>query len=299
MIESFGEIVIEYRDPNHFSTTQTIGHAHPCSGIHLNNAYAANFGSIPVVWWDDFRAGLQHELGHVLEMEHTGDDDTFDGRTPIMSTCTSSFETGSVRTISQDDTQNLQHQTSALNPQTMTANLGFNRGTSYFAKSGSTQWFVDSSTRLQWRPNTNPSGYFYQTTAAARALVETSNQKYSARINWARINWGSPGTIYVRLYARPVTYADTTTNCSYESGWDMNSNRSPGPWYYKAGASAFTSGAPTSMALLDTLPATMTSQFVDMQIRVTHNVEWYSPVSQYIAFDNVRIRCAGGGVQCN
>ncbi|NCG24073.1 MAG: hypothetical protein GWP47_08095 [Actinobacteria bacterium] len=299
MVESFSEIVLQYHNPSHFSSTTTFGHAHACTGIHLNNAYAANFGSIPATWWDDFRAVLQHEFGHVMEMEHTGDDDTFDGRTPIMSTCVSSFETGGVRTISQDDTQNLQHQTGILTPQTMTANLGFNRGTSYFAKSGSTQWFVDSSVRLQWRPNTNPSGYFYQTTAAARATAESGNQSYRARINWARVAWGNPGTVYVRLYARPVTYGDQTASCAYESGWDQNSLRTPGPWYYKAGASAFSSGAPTSLATQDTLAATMTSQFVDLQIRVTHSIKWYSGVSQYVAFDNVRVRCAGGGTHCS
>lgn len=285
MQESFGEVVIRWQDPSHFSSPDTSGHTHPCSGIDLNIARQPATMPPSSAWLEDFRALLQHEMGHILELEHTGDEDSFDGGKPIMSTCMS-FTSGSGREIRQDDWQNLHYQKAYVNGgETMSANLGFNRGLSYFAATGGNYWYTDSSARTRFkRPNW---GYFYQTTAVARA----SGEDYGVRVNWARLYSGTYGYVFAQMYARPVTYGDQTTNCVYESGWDQNSTRTPeSVWYYKGGASGYNSGSPTSLATLDTPAVSMSSLFVDIQLRAWTTFEYTNGFAQYALFDNVRVR---------
>jgi len=239
-------------------------------------------------WYDNMAPVIQHELGHTMGHRHTGRYDSHDSRRPVMATC-QSFSNSSLRSLSQDDWESHQRINGALNPETMTANVGFNRGTSYYAKNGGSYWYMSGST-LRWRRGSPSSDQkFYQTTAVAGS----AGKSYDVRINWARPFSGLDAGVWASMYARPVSYASDSCGAvpGAVSGHSLTGARSPGSvWYFKGDVGQSVPATPTSLTHMDTTIGSMTGNTVDIQLRVASNAADTSGNSQYMTFDNVRIR---------
>lgn len=292
--ESFGELVITYQPSSHFSdpnhpgggTGTILGTRHQCTSIHINELYMPPSYPPPSGWYADMGKLLQHEIGHGFGFDHTGDDDSHEGATPIMSTCIGGFDNQSTKKIAQDDFQMGHYEHGTLNPESMTANVGFNRGTTYYAKTGGTSWFTGSG-GVYWKPTTSGGGYFYQTSSVS----ESAQDWFDARINWKRTVAGLGGIVKVEMWARSVSYSGGSCSPSlFNSNVNQNGTRSLGSWVLKAANVVWNSGGVTSLTSLTTVQAKMYSQFVDIQIRGSHQMRYQSGAYIPLLFDNVRIR---------
>ncbi len=293
--ESFGELVLQWKPDTHFSASghagdgNTLAVRHSCSSVHINEDNLPPSYPPPSDWYADMGRVLQHEIGHGFGFDHTGSGDSHEpSATPVMSTCSAGgFPGSSARHVAQDDYQAGQYAHGTLNPETMTANVGFNRGTSYYQTNSGTSWFTGSG-GVYWKPDTSGGGYFFQTTSVS----ESAGDSFDAKINWRRTVNGLSGTVWVYMYARGVTYSGAgCAATNFNSGVNQNGTRDETIWYLKKWKGVWNNGGVTSaLAGLETLSASMTSAFVDIQIRARHDMRYNSGSYIPLLFDNVRIR---------
>lgn len=241
-------------------------------------------------WYADMGRVFQHELGHAMGLWHTARQDSDDGLRPLMNTC-QAFTASSNRSLSQEDWQSHQRMNGDLNPETMSANIGFNRGNKYYTKTSGSFWYM-SGAYLMWRRGTpNADQKFWQTTAVSGS----AGKSYDVRINWRRPTAGAAGTVWASMYARPVTYGADPGTCNanpgHQTGQTYTGSRNDNTtWYFKGNLGVSVPAGVTSLTHADTTTGSMTGNNVDIQLRVATNISTTAGSSQYMQFDNIRIR---------
>lgn len=288
MINSSGEIDIFFVPDSQLTGIANAQCTSTHKRIRISDDYAPPTIGPDSNWYADMGRLVQHELGHTMGLWHTGHLDSHDSRKPVMATC-APFEDSSDRSLSQDDWESHQRVNGALNPETMSANVGFNRGFSYYGRSAGSVWNMSGSTLLFRRQTPSDDHKFFQTTAVAGS----SGNMYAVRINWARPYSGAAAGVWASMYARGVTYGPggCSGNPQPVSGHTYSGTRTAGStWYFKSDVGDSVPTYPTSMTHMDTLTNWMIGNTVDIQIRVSSNAATTSGASQYLRFDNVRLR---------
>jgi len=236
----------------------------------------------------------RHEMGHLLGLEHTGNDDSQDGSVETMATCTS-VDTVSPG-LSQDDSGNITHKKGDLDPETIHANAGWEEGTTFWGYSNlayvnlSTTNPADGARALEWRPVV-PNGLIYQTMNYAAAGGFTID----ARTNHRKLS-SSPtsGLVTLQILVRQVTYA-SNPQCSYPTGKDQNDRIYVQESWTTVGVQT---AAPTTQwaMLTESTPYTISSLWdaADIRVRVKSNVAYTSGSGMAtIATDTTRARDQG------
>ena len=289
MIEASGEIEVSWVPSADIGGSIAAAN---CSDdrIRISNTNFPLPAGPDAAWYADMGRVFQHELGHTMGLWHTARYDSDDGKRPIMNTC-QAFTHSSFRSMSQEDWQSHQRLNGDLNPETMSANIGFNRGTNFYKKTSGSFWYT-SGNYLYWRRGTpNADHKFYQTTAVSGS----SGDSYDVRINWRRPTAGAAGTVWASMYARTVTYGADPGTCNAtpapQPGQTYTGSRTEGTtWYFKGNVGVSVPAGVTSLTHADTTTGSMTGNNVDIQLRVATNIATTGGASQYMQFDNVRIR---------
>lgn len=263
-----------------FQGTSTYGQASCTSGfIKLNPDIRGNTLLLPIV--------ARHEMGHVLGLGHTGDEDSFNGdNPPTMATCLSE-SVAATRKYAQDDAGALIFRNSGLTPEFIHANDSFEENTKYWGITGGT-WTVvtggaiNGSKYLKFKP-TSSADNVYQTMnfAVAGARVD-------ARVNNARDASTDTGTVKLEIQVRSHNYGSNPA-CSWPTGKDQNTV-TLGTWSTVA-TTNWVAVAP-SWTSLDTpiynVPTTWDA--ADARVRFYSNVKNSSGALTYVRIDNLRAR---------
>lgn len=288
------------------SLSETTGSAdvdvyfHPSPGGNSNSLASAecvwpqatiSFNSVLEDDWStsDWEHISRHEMGHLMGLEHTGDDDSFGGQTETMATCASHTSTS----LSQDDVGNITHKKGDLSPETINANAGFEEGTTWWGKSSvqdfshATGGAQDGSGYLTFRPSA-AYGYVYQTMNYAAS----GGKKIDARVNHKKIvNWATTGNMKMEILVRSVEYKDGTCGSGWPTGKDQNHRDDVGSWT-TVRTDTFTPSASwswTTVGALYTIPSSWDA--ADIRIRVRSNLK-YVQYGNYstVAIDTTRAR---------
>lgn len=171
------------------------------------------------------RQAARHEIGHMIAMRHTGNDDSMNNdNPPSMSTC-DHFEN---HILSQDDYGQLTFGKTRLGHSALTANPGFEQGTSFWGvTSGSNSYLTSGGATGPGNIRYTGSGAVYQSMRWADAPGKHVRSTINAERN-ASLDHGS---VRVQLYARSVTYAAAVAgDCDYTDGRNWNKTTSIGAW---------------------------------------------------------------------
>ena len=167
-----------------------------------------------------------HEMGHVLGLNHTGWEDSFDSNKPIMGICDyDNME------VAQDDRGNVVRLLGDLSPGTIHANAGFEMGSKeYWGKSSVASWSVstlntlDGDYNLRFKPSAT-NGYVYQTMNVA---ADETSTDFDARFNYRKVSTGSTtGKMTMQILSRRVEYGFISSGCEYnrfQGGATINQN---------------------------------------------------------------------------
>ena len=222
-----------------------------------------------------FEYVLAHEMGHALNLRHTGElDSQYGGHdgVPLMSTCL----LGEVGTIARnDDHASLTYVHAIGANRTLTADYGFEAGIRFFSASGAQPQHVTGST----------SGGDYHVSIVPNSsldnIVQTVNFSAGAsKVVMPTLQYMTPGAtsgnVKVELWSRPVTYRYSTGegSCGYPvPNVDMNV-RTPEPDYPYGWNLVKTDTYPLSNTWRVGQPSTgylvptVTNGSVDLRIRV-------------------------------
>jgi len=231
----------------------------------------------------------RHEMGHLLGLEHTGDDDSFGGPAETMATCTSSATTGT--SASQDDYGNITHKKGDLEPEIIHANAGFEQGTSFWGTSQVSSFYTTTSNpqdgldAARFKPSA-AGGYIYQTMNYAAA----GEKSIDARTNHRKTSSAeTSGTVTLEILVRQVTYADNP-QCSYPTGKNQNVRSSVGSWTVvrQEAATPTTSWAILTEATLYTINAGWHA--ADIRVRVKSTVQFSLGNYAELGIDTTRAR---------
>lgn len=232
----------------------------------------------------------RHEGGHVLGLNHTGWGDSHDGVRSSMTTCQNRDQWVSTA-ISQDDVSGLAHAHSDANPRTLTANLGFEQGLTY--------WFSDGATTYINTDTSAASGTQYAVfsggLAERRLLTSTrvgvlGSRSVRATAAVRKIRSTDVGSATIDLYVRDVTYGAGACANNFIDGRDWNASSSPVDWLkVRVGG-----GNPsTSWTSYDTAAWTTFANdgALDLRVEVHDGVNTSSGGSAGIHVDEARVRC--------
>jgi hypothetical protein len=226
----------------------------------------------------------RHEMGHILDLTHTGKDDSFGGPTPAMATCVGLQG----KAMSQDDYGGLIHKQTSQQREAIHANASFEQGTSWWGISNIASFFTttahasDGTTSARIRPNSS-TGYLFQTMNYAAAAGEPID----ARINIRRLDSSHTGVMSFNILKRKVTYA-SPASCDYPTGKNQNV-RSEGSWVVVRVETCTPSNswATCTEGTLYTVPS---GDAHDLRITVYSNVKTSSGTYATVAVDFARIR---------
>lgn len=239
---------------------------------------------------------LAHEMGHALNLRHTGEDDSQylggDGM-PVMATCLG----GSSPTIPRNDDHAALTYAHAIGAdRTLTADYGFEAGLRFFSASGAQPQHVTGSTsggdyHIQVVPNSSQDN-----------IVQTINFSAGAsKIVMPTMQYATPGAtsgnVRIELWSRPVTYTSSSNvdHCGYPiPNVDMNT-RTPAPDDPSGWSLVKSNIYPLSNTWRVAEPAsgylvpTVTNGSVDLRIRV-YTTAGISGGYIHTHYDDVRIQ---------
>lgn len=263
-----------------FHNTSKYGEA-SCVGkyIKLNPDLRGNSSLLTTV--------ARHEMGHILGLHHTGDDDSFNGdNPPTMATCLSQ-SVAATRKYAQDDAGAVLFRLSGLNPEIIHANEGFEEDTKYWGKTGGA-WSVviggavNGDKYLKYNPSST-SYYVYQTMNFA-----VSGSKVDARVNQRRDASTDTGTVMLSFEVRERTYG-SNPQCSWPTGKDQNTV-TLGTW--SPGKSTDWVAVASDWQSLTTPVFTVDTSWdaVDIRVKFYSNVKTSSGSWTYVRIDDLRAR---------
>jgi len=158
-----------------------------------------------------FRSVIAHELGHALGFGHVGENDSWDGKTPVMTTCRSNAST-----FTQDDAAGA----NAISNRSgqffnVTANSSFENSSRYWGKTAGDSWYsrnggVDGSARHLEFDRNNQVAYIWNTTRLADNQGHTLDW-VKARANYRKALPNHYGNIQVVLRVGKYNYPNGPT----------------------------------------------------------------------------------------
>ena len=246
-----------------------------------------------------FKDTAAHEMGHHLEMWHTGAYDHFGGSEPsYMGICEEVF---SGQALSQDDNGHASHHWGAANNPGIHANAGFEAGTLYWGTSSATSYTstadpYNGSKSLRWRPSAS-GGYVYQT----MNLVDAGGRAIDARTAYKKVSTAATtGYVKLQILRERINYASTypgsCENGQFQAGPTVDQNfREDLYGFIQIRSQKFT---PTTSWKLGTEinPNTFSSSWegFNIRVRVTSDVTYVSNSDfALLDIDATRVRDRG------
>lgn len=178
--------------------------------VEVNSDYVNNSAFVYKV--------ARHEMGHLLGMEHSGDQDSWNGdNPPTMSTCIDIPQFSSVNQLSQDDQAYANWLHGVLSNRQLHANIGYEQGAGRWGKSaGSISWLSSGGATgpgLLAFSTTTHTSYVFQTVNLATGDDDLS---FRMAFNY-KVGTGVDGVADGRLLRQDISYLGDNT-CDYADG---------------------------------------------------------------------------------
>lgn len=236
----------------------------------------------------------RHEMFHLAGAEHGGKDDSMNYDNPTtMSTCINYATFRTSNSLSQDDAAYMNWLHNGAGGRQLHANMGFERGTTYWGKYNGT-WSLISTGGVSGPRNVAffasgswSSSYVYQT---VRLWTGDDNQSYRSRA-YVRKPVSSYSTIVqTRIYRKTMTESGSSS-CSYPDGLDNPNNESvPGGYVWLVSSGVVYPGTTWTDATSSYVNPTNTDG-LQIQIRIYGKSTSSSGGTGSVRIDNAR----GGG----
>ena len=248
---------------------------------------------------EQYRDIAAHEMGHHLEMWHTGKNDHFGGQLSYEAICQYHSNGNPVdQQLSQDDYGHVGHHWDGLSAKSIHANVGFEHGTTWWWKSEVDDFYTSSyspmhgSLALRWRPKV-AQGYVYQT----MNFANSAGEEIDARTNYKKISSSTTtGRMKMQILVQRVDYGFISSGCEYKQfqGNDYRDQNSRSIVY------AFTVVRTQNLPNPSTSwqVATETSEYLigytyegaDVRVRVWSNLKYSDGSFALVSIDTLRAR---------
>jgi hypothetical protein len=250
---------------------------------------------------EQFRDIAAHEMGHHLEMWHTGDNDHFGGGVSYLAICQwhdlPPTNPPIDQELSQDDAGHVAHKWATQQPKPIQANAGFEEGTKYWWKNNVDDFYISTfdpkhgSQNLRFRPEVS-NGYVYQT----MNLVDAANLEIDARIQYRKVSSAATtGKMRLQIWRQKVNYAVPWRDCErdqFRAGGNVDQNVRTAVYGFErlrtqglAPTTAWKTGTETTPWTLDDF-----SEGFDVRIYVRSSVKYSNGDFALVEIDSARIR---------
>ncbi len=165
----------------------------------------------------------RHEMFHEAGADHGGNKDSHDGRNPpTMATCINYSDFRTNNSLDEDAAGYLNYLHDSLAYNQLTANIGFERGTTYWGAVNGTLFEYSSGGatgpgHIGFKASSDVwSSYVYQTMSFWVGLLD--NGLFRAKINAEAPKTGRTTETFTRLYTRAMTQSSGSNGCDYPNG---------------------------------------------------------------------------------
>lgn len=250
--------------------------------VHLNIAYAG-YGK------KFFYQVARHEMLHHIGLDHVGENDSIDGRNPAsLATCTGPGNFLTTPDLDRDSEVGLNWKLSSLSSNQVSANIGFENGTS--------EWGATNGS-LATSPSSNFSGSYH---AVFNASGDSSNSYVRQTVRlWtgddsdvelrpymrARSPLSGVSTnVQAALYRKGMTESNASSGCSYRRGLKNPNSVSLTSTYFLVSQSSLTSVGTSWTAVSGPWSTPARYDGYELQLRAYGN----SAGDASVRFDNLR-----------